>query len=144
MRMKFVKRIGAQSGFTLIELLVVLAILGLLAVMAVPRVIQYLGSAKTDTAVIQVQNLGAALDLYRLDVGRYPSDEQGLEALVARPGDAQRWNGPYIQKREMLLDPWGNPFRYRSPGEHGNYDLFTLGADNQEGGEGEDRDIVSW
>jgi len=141
---KRVGRKGREGGFTLIELLVVLAILGLFATIAVPRVIQYLGSAKTDTAVVQVQNLGGALDLFRLDVGRYPTEQEGLAALVERPADAGRWNGPYVQKREMLSDPWGNPFHYRIPGQHGEYDLFTLGADNQEGGDGENRDIVSW
>ena len=131
-------------GFTLIELLVVLAILGLLALIAVPQVLRYLSAAKTDTAQLQIQQLGLILDLYRLDVGRYPTEEQGLEAMLTRPPDAERWNGPYLKKREMPLDPWGNPFVYRFPGEHGEYDLLTLGADEHEGGEGEDQDVVSW
>ncbi len=138
------RRAGGQSGFTLIELLVVLGILGLLATIAVPRVLQYLSSAKSQTAAAQVQNLGGVLDLYRLDVGGYPRQEQGLDALLTRPGDAKTWNGPYVGKRDMLVDPWGRPFQYRQPGSHGEYDLFSLGADNREGGEGENKDIVSW
>jgi general secretion pathway protein G len=131
-------------GFTLLELLVVLAILGLLAVIAVPQVLKYLSGAKTDAAGIQIQQVGATLDLYRLDVGRYPTEEQGLEALLEAPGDAETWNGPYVRKRDMLIDPWGNMFVYQFPGEHGEYDLYTLGADEAEGGEGEDQDVVSW
>lgn len=132
------------GGFTLLELLVVLAILGLLAVIATPQVLKYLGGAKTDSARIQVQQLGATLDLYRLDVGRYPSESEGLEALVQRPADAERWNGPYVKKREMLVDPWGTGFNYRFPGQNGEYDIWSFGADGAEGGDGEDQDVVSW
>ena len=131
-------------GFTLLELLVVLAILSFLALIAVPQVLNYLGGAKSDTAAIQVQQLGATLDLYRLDAGGYPSEEQGLDALFDRPADAERWNGPYLKKRAMIDDPWGNRFVYRFPGEHGDYDIYSLGADGQEGGEDEDQDLVSW
>lgn len=144
MRRAFFRCRRRIRGFTLIELLVVLAILGLLALIAVPQVLKYLSAAKTDTAQLQIQQLGLTLDLYRLDVGRYPTEEQGLEAMLTRPPDAERWNGPYLRKQEMLLDPWGNPFAYRIPGEHGEYDLLTLGADESEGGEGEDQDVVSW
>jgi len=133
-----------QQGFTLLELLVVLAILGVLATIAVPRVLGYLGSAKSDAAAIQLERLGSTLDLYRLDVGRYPSELDGLSALFERPGDTPRWNGPYVKRREMLLDPWGRPVLYRQPGRRGAYDLSSLGADGAEGGEGEDRDLVSW
>ncbi len=132
------------SGFTLIELLVVLVILGLLAGLAVPQVLQYLDKARTDTARLNVENIGAALDLYRLDVGRYPNQEEGLIVLWQRPPDGQAWNGPYVRKREMLLDPWKRLYLYRFPGQHGRYDLYSLGADNAEGGEDEDQDIVSW
>jgi len=136
---------SAERGFTLIELLVVLAILGLLAAFAVPRVIQYLSAAKTDAAAIQIDNLSAALDLYRLEVGRYPSTEEGLEALVERPEGTGNWNGPYIDKREGLTDPWDRPYRYRYPGENGpEFDLYTLGADDSPGGEGENRDVTNW
>lgn len=133
-----------SRGFTLLELLVVLAILSFLALIAVPQVLKYLGGAKSDTAAIQVQQLGATLDLYRLDAGAYPTEEQGLDALFDRPADAERWNGPYLRKRAMIDDPWGNRFIYRFPGEHGDYDIYSLGGDGQEGGEDEDRDLVSW
>jgi len=135
---------GRSAGFTLLELLVVLAILVLLASIATPQVLKYLGRAKTDTAKIQIENLSAALDYYRLDLGSYPSNEQGLEALVKDVSQAPGWNGPYVKKKEMLIDPWGNPYRYRFPGEHGSFDVYSLGADNAQGGEGEDRDVVNW
>jgi general secretion pathway protein G len=128
----------------LIELLVVLVILGLLAGLVGPRVISYLGGAKSDSARLQIEQFGAALDLYRLEVGRYPSTEDGLTALVQRPGSAPRWNGPYLKKQQVPKDPWGQEYIYRSPGEHGAYDIVSLGADAVEGGEGENRDIVSW
>jgi len=127
-------------GFTLIELLVVLVILGLVAAIAVPQVIKYVGSAKSDTARIQIERLATTLDLYRLEVGRYPSNAEGLEALVERPPDAETWNGPYLKERD-ISDPWGRPYVYASPGEIGDYDLSTLGADGQEGGDGENADI---
>jgi general secretion pathway protein G len=139
-----VNRSAWQEGFTLLELLVVLVILGLLAVLAVPQAIKYLGGAKTDTAKLQIQSLGANLDLFRLDVGRYPTQGEGLSALTDRPAGNDRWKGPYVKKRESLLDPWGRPYSYRVPGQHGEYDLFTLGADNAPGGDGENQDIVSW
>lgn len=131
-------------GFTLIELLVVLVILGLLAAFAAPQVLNYLGRAKTDAARAQVQNIASILDLYRLDVGSYPSQQDGLEALLEQPADAARWNGPYVKRRDALTDPWGRMYVYRFPGEHGAYDLYSLGADNGEGGDGEDQDITSW
>ena len=134
----------AESGFTLLELLVVLAILSLLAVVAVPQVLKYLSSAKTDTARIQIQQLGSTLDLYRLETGRYPSADEGLMALLEPPAGLETWNGPYLKKREMIVDPWGRTFFYRFPGEHGEYDLFSLGIDGDEGGEGESQDLVSW
>ena len=133
-----------DAGFTLIELLVVLVILGLLAAFAAPQVLKYLGSAKTDAAKAQIQNVASILDLYRLEVGHYPSQADGLEALVEAPTDAARWNGPYVKKRDALIDPWGQLYGYRIPGEHGDYDLYSLGADQAEGGEGEDQDITSW
>ena len=138
------RRQRRARGFTLLELLVVLAILGLLAVIATPQVLKYLGGAKTDSAKIQVQQLGATLDLFRLDVGRYPSESEGLEALIQRPADATRWNGPYVKKPEMLIDPWGQSYNYRFPGQNGEYDIWSFGADNAEGGDGEDQDVVSW
>ncbi len=131
-------------GFTLVELLVVLVILGLLATFAAPRVLKYLAGAKTDAAGVHIQNLSATLDLYRLEVGRYPSQEEGLDALLRQPPDAEDWNGPYIRKADMLVDPWGTPYIYRIPGEHGEFDLHTLGADQAEGGDGENQDVTSW
>ena len=138
------RRTRREQGFTLMELLVVLAIIGLLAVLVAPRVIQYLGGAKVDTATVQVDRLAGVLDLYRLEVGSYPSQEEGLAVLFDRPVNAVNWNGPYIRNRDSLTDPWGNPYGYRYPGEHGEFDLFSLGADGREGGEGEDQDITSW
>jgi|SRR5687768_7737470 len=134
----------SEGGFTLIELLVVLVILGLLAAFAAPQVLSYLGQAKTDAARAQVQNIASILDLYRLNVGSYPSEEEGLNALLEPPPDAPRWNGPYVKRRDVLLDPWGELYVYRYPGEFGDYDLYSLGADQAEGGEGEDQDITSW
>lgn len=132
------------NGYTLVELLVVLAILGLLVALAAPRVIKYLGGAKTDTAQIQIEKLGGVLDLYRLEIGRYPTEQEGLQSLIERPPQMDAWNGPYLKNRESLTDPWGRPYGYRSPGEHGDYDLYTLGADGKEGGDDEDQDVTSW
>jgi general secretion pathway protein G len=131
-------------GFTLLELLVVLVILGMLAALAGPRVIHYLGGAKTDTAKLQIEEFGSALDLYRLEVGGYPSTQEGLRALVEAPGGVNGWNGPYLKKKTIPKDPWGNDYRYESPGQQGPYDISSLGADNVEGGEGENQDVVSW
>ena len=133
-----------HAGFTLIELLVVLVILGLLAGLVGPQVMKYLGGARSDTARLQIEELGSGLDLYHLETGRYPTTAEGLIALVEEPSSARNWNGPYLKKRVIPLDPWGNAYQYRSPGENGPYDLFSLGADNAEGGEGDNRDIVSW
>ena len=132
-----------EAGFTLVELLVVLIILGLIAAFAAPQVIKFVGGAKTDSARIQIERLSAVLDLYRLQVGRYPGDE-GLNALMEQPADAPNWDGPYLKKADSLIDPWSRPYLYRFPGEHGDYDLYTLGADGQEDGEGESRDLTSW
>jgi general secretion pathway protein G len=136
--------VADAQGFTLIELLVVLVILGLLAAFAAPQVLNYLGRAKTDAARAQVQNIASVLDLYRLEVGSYPSQQDGLEALLEEPADAPRWNGPYVKRRDALTDPWGRMYVYRFPGEHGAYDLYSLGADGGDGGEGEDQDVTSW
>lgn len=132
------------AGFTLIELLVVLVILGLLAGLVGPRVIKHLGESKTKTAMLQIQELSSALDLYRLEVGTYPTTDQGLEALVEKPVGVAQWNGPYLRKKTVRLDPWGQPYKYRSPGEHDAFDIYTYGADNAEGGEGEARDVLGW
>jgi general secretion pathway protein G len=133
-----------ENGFTLVELLVVLAILGLLVALAAPRVMKYLGSARSDTARIQIEKLSGVLDLYRLEIGRYPTEQEGLLALVEKPPQADNWNGPYLKNRESLIDPWGQPYGYHSPGQHGEFDLYTLGADEKEGGDGADKDVTNW
>ena len=133
-----------QRGFTLIELLVVLVILGLLAGLVGPQILRYLGSAKSDTAQLQIEELGAGLDLFHLEVGRYPTSDEGLSALVEEPTGVNNWNGPYLKKKTVPKDPWGNDYNYSSPGENSIYDLFSLGQDNMEGGEDENEDIVSW
>lgn len=119
-----------QSGFTLIELLVVLAILGMLAAIAVPQVLKYLGRAKDDVVKVQEQALGTSLDLFLLDIGRYPSDQEGLQALVSAPPGLGQWHGPYVSKASSLIDPWGRPYVYHQPGRQGtDYDLYSLGPD---------------
>jgi general secretion pathway protein G len=122
----------------------VLAILGLLIGLVAPQVMKYLGRARSDAARIEIQNLGGALDLYKLDMRRYPNQQEGLQALVAMPNGVSGWNGPYLQQKTVPLDPWGRPYVYRIPGEHGEFDLYTLGADNAPGGTGENQDIGNW
>lgn len=133
-----------MSGFTLIELLVVLAIIGLLAGLVGPQVMKHLGSSKTKAAKVQIEDLAGALDMYRMDVGRYPSTEEGLKSLVEKPADARSWNGPYLRKNNVPQDPWVYDYHYASPGEHGRFDIYSLGADNAPSGEGEDQDVNSW
>jgi general secretion pathway protein G len=134
---------GKPNGFTLVELLVVLAILGLVAAVATPQVLKYLAKAKTDTARIDVKGIGVALDLFLLDTGHYPSEQEGLAVLVEKPNSGE-WHGPYLKSKRIPLDPWGRPYNYRIPGQHGDYDLFTFGADNAPGGTGQDQDVVNW
>jgi len=134
---------AGQSGFTLIELLVVLAIIGLLAGLVGPQVMKHLGGAKSKTAKVQIEDISQALDMYRLDVGSYPTSDQGLGALVNNPG-SNSWNGPYLSKNAVPTDPWNNEYHYRMPGEHGNFDLYSYGLDNRQGGEGEAKDITNW
>ena len=141
------KAIGSRSrrrGFTLVELLVVLAILGLLVGLVGPQVMKALGGSKTKTARIQIEDLSATLDIYRLELGRYPTTNDGLQALVENTAGASNWNGPYLKKNKVAQDPWGFDYQYRSPGEHGSFDLWSLGSDNREGGEGENQDILGW
>lgn len=123
----------------------VLVILGFLAALAAPRVTKYLGGAKADTAKIQLERLSSVLDLYLLEIGRYPNQDEGLEALIEAPAGVDRWNGPYLKStKAVLVDPWGNPYVYRYPGEHGDYDLYSLGADGQEGGDDNSKDVTNW
>jgi general secretion pathway protein G len=133
-----------SKGFSLIELLVVLVILGLLASVVAPQVMKHLGKAKSDSARLQIEDLGAALDLYSLELGDYPTTEEGLKALIEQPENESNWNGPYLKKKKIPTDPWNRDYQYVSPGEHGTYDLFSLGKDNQAGGEKENKDILSW
>ena len=137
-------RRGWAPGFTLIELLVVMVILGLIAGFAVPRIFDLVGGAKSKAAGIQIERLAAVLDLYRLEIGHYPSTDDGLESLVEPPAGTDNWNGPYIKKAAALIDPWNEPYLYAAPGDHGDYDLYSLGADGAEGGDGEDQDMTSW
>ena len=130
-------------GFTLLELLVVMVIIGLLAAYVAPRYFSQVGKSEVRSAQAQIASLRSALDTYRLDVGSYPSTEQGLAALTTKPASASKWNGPYLQ-RAVPADPWGKPYQYRSPGEHGEYDLLSFGKDGQPGGSGEAADIKSW
>jgi general secretion pathway protein G len=131
------------AGFTLLELLVVLVIIGLLASYVGPRYFSQIGKSEIKTAQAQIDAFGKALDQYRIDTGHYPSTEFGLGALVVRPGNEPRWAGPYLTKAAPP-DPWGRPYLYRVPGEHGEYDLYSLGKDGRPGGSGEDADITNW
>lgn len=130
-------------GFTLLELLVVMVILGLLAGYVGPRYFAQVGKSEVKTARVQIDAFEKALDTYRLDTGRYPSTEQGLDALYIRPATEQNWQGPYL-KKSPPADPWGNRYVYRTPGEHGDYDLFSFGKDGKAGGDGDDGDITNW
>ncbi len=133
-----------QTGFSLIELLVVLVIIGLLGAVVGPQVLQYVGGAKSDTARMQVADLGAALDLFYLDNGRYPHTREGLQALVSSPPGLKNWGGPYLKKKTVPQDPWGRDYQYAAPGRNGAYDLFSYGADNAPGGDKENADVTSW
>ncbi len=137
------KERARKKGFTLVEILVVIIIIGLLAALVGPRLFGKVGVAKQKAAKAQIELFGTALDAFRLDVGRYPTTEEGLKALREKPSGVEKWDGPYLPK-EIPLDPWGRPYVYRSPGEHGDYDLISYGRDGVEGGQGEDEDIVSW
>jgi general secretion pathway protein G len=134
----------SERGFTLLELLVVLVILGLLAGLVGPQVMKHVASSKTKTAFLQIEELSTALDTYKLETDVYPSTEQGLAVLVQKPAGVEKWNGPYLRKPVLPKDPWGRDYLYRHPGQHGVFDLYTLGADNAEGGEGENNDVVNW
>jgi len=138
------RQVKSWRGFTLLELMVVLLILALLASIAAPQVIKHLRKAKSQTAKIQVQALAAAVDSFHLDNGRYPTNAEGLKVLVSRPQNAPTWDGPYIQRRDSLIDPWGTPYFYKTPGRAGEFEIYTLGSDHREGGEGDAQDVGNW
>ena len=131
------------AGFTLLELLVVMVIIGLLAAYVAPRYFSQVGKSEIKATQAQIVAFEKALDTYRLDMGHYPTTEQGLNALLQRPQNEAKWNGPYLQKA-IPLDPWGKPYQYKSPGERGEFDLWSFGKDGQPGGTGENADVTSW
>lgn len=132
-----------SGGFTLLELLVVMVIIGLLAGYVGPRYFAQIGKSEIKTARAQIDAFEKALDQYRLDAGHYPTTEQGLGVLMTRPANEPKWAGPYL-KKNVPPDPWGNPYVYKQPGEHGDFDLLSYGKDGQPGGSGEDADITNW
>ncbi len=132
-----------EKGFTLIEMLIVMVILGLLAALVGPRMFGKVGKSRQRAAKAQISLFETTLDTYRLDTSKYPTTDQGLQALRTKPGGVERWDGPYLPKK-VPLDPWGHAYQYRSPGEHGDYDIISFGADGTSGGEGENEDVVNW
>ena len=138
------QRSNQVSGFTLIELLIVMVIIGLLAAFIVPKLIGRVGESKLTAAKAQIELLSTAIEVYKLDTGKYPSQDTGLQSLNSKPGDVQNWKGPYMKKNKVPKDPWGVEYIYKFPGDHGDYDLFSYGADGTEGGSGENTDQVSW
>jgi general secretion pathway protein G len=135
---------SGEAGFTLVEMLVVITIIGLIMALVGPRVLNYLAESKVKAARIQVESFSSSLDLFYLDNGRYPTTSEGLAALAQRPGAAEAWNGPYVRGGLVPNDPWGHAYIYRSPGEHGTYDIVSYGSDGQQGGSGTAADIESW
>ena len=132
-----------DSGITLIELLVVMVIIAMFATIVGQRLFRNVEKARQTTAKAQINELESVLDAFKLDVGRYPTTEEGLQSLRSRPGGTDRWDGPYL-KKDVPPDPWQHPYIYRFPGQHGEYDLYSYGADGQEGGDGENADIGNW
>jgi general secretion pathway protein G len=142
--MKRTNRLGTQRGYSLLELLVVLAILSLIIAFAAPSMIGYFEASKAKAAKVQIANIATALDLYYLANGGYPTEQQGLKALIEKPEGVTTWDGPYLNRADGLIDPWGRPYLYKLPGVHGKFDVSSLGADGKEGGASEDADLGSW
>jgi general secretion pathway protein G len=136
------KKLSNKKGFTLVEMLVVMVMIALLASLVAPRLFPKLGKGKQSAAHAQIELLGQALDQFRLDTGRYPTTQEGLNVLVTNQ-TIENWDGPYL-KKALPSDPWGKPYSYQCPGQHGEYDLISYGRDGAPGGDGEDKDVVSW
>jgi general secretion pathway protein G len=144
MKTNVLRKFRRDDGYTLLELLVVLTILGLLTALATPYVIRYIESGRVKTARTEVANISSALDLYKSDVGQYPTSAQGLDALLKQPGGVDNWNGPYLKKTGDLKDPWGHPYNYRFPGQHGEFDLYSYGANAKPSGDSEKPEVANW
>lgn len=144
MKDKLLQKIFRSAGFTLLELLIVMIIIGLLAALIGPKMIGRVGESRQTVAKQQIEGFGSALEMYKLDTTKYPTQEQGLEALVSEPQGVSNWKGPYLKKKFIPKDPWGNDYVYTYPGANGDYDIVSYGADGNTGGDGEDKDVLSW
>ncbi len=144
MRNRLKLRLLKRGGFTLLELLIVMIIIGLLAALIGPKMIGRVGESRQTVAKQQIEGFSSALEMYKLDTTKYPTQEQGLEALVTQPQGLTNWKGSYLKKKFIPKDPWGNAYVYTYPGEHGDYDIVSYGADGNSGGDGEDKDVASW
>ena len=138
------QRAKKVSGFTLIELLIVMVIIGLLAAFIAPKLIGRVGESKQTAARAQIELLATAIDVYKLDTGKYPTQDSGLSVLTTKSDAVKNWKGPYLKKEKIPKDPWGIDYIYKYPGDHGDYDIISYGADENEGGTGENKDIFSW
>lgn len=137
-------RLLKTGGFTLLELLIVMIIIGLLAALIGPKMIGRVGESRQTVAKQQIEGFSSALEMYKLDTAKYPTQEQGMEALIAQPQGVINWKGSYLKKKLIPKDPWGNNYIYTYPGEHGDYDIISYGADGKSGGDGEEKDVLSW
>jgi general secretion pathway protein G len=133
-----------EAGFTLLELLVTLTILSLLAAVVAPQVLKYIASSRVETSQLQVDNIAAALDLFHIDMSRYPTAQEGLEALLTQPDNTPNWHGPYLKKSKALTDPWGVPYHYQVPGQHGDVDVFSYGDGKTDGSADDAPPIKNW